>query len=73
MGGCSSALVIMKKCNKNPKYITTQCLSELWRRRFKARECGYILFTLSHCEGVNLNVLQAGPLNQICHHLLHCR
>lgn len=29
MGGHSSALVIIKKCNKNKKYIATQCLSEL--------------------------------------------
>lgn len=36
MGDCSSALVIIKKCNKNKKYIATQCLSELWRRRLKA-------------------------------------
>lgn len=39
MGGHSSVLVIIKKCNKNKKYIATQCLTELWKRCLKAREC----------------------------------
>lgn len=40
-------LVIIKKCNKNKKYIATQCLSELWKRCLKARELSYIFHTVS--------------------------
>lgn len=47
MGGHSSVLVIIKKCNKNKKYIATQCLSELWKRCLKAREPCNILHTVS--------------------------
>lgn len=47
MGSHSSVLVIIKKCNKNKKYIATQCSSELWRRRLKARERCNIFHTVS--------------------------
>ena len=47
MGGHSSALAIIKKCNKNKKYLATQCLSELWRRCSKAREPRYIPLAVS--------------------------
>lgn len=47
MGGHSSALAIVKKCNKNKKYIATKCLSELWKRCLKARERCNISHTVS--------------------------